>query len=78
MKYSGTSHWQMYTLEETCERVTVGIATSVTGHYRETGVPIIRNLNIKPNKLDESEVLYISPEFAEVNSTCKCNFELGQ
>lgn len=69
MKHASTSQWRTYTLEESCERVTVGIATSVTGHYRESGVPIIRNLNIKPNRLDESEILHISADFAEVNKT---------
>ena len=69
MTHKHTNSWHTSTLEDLCERVTVGIATSVTSYYRMEGVPIIRNLNIKPGKLDESEILFIDPKFADANKS---------
>src|SRR5688572_21874406 len=59
--------WQMSDLQCVCERISVGLATSVTQHYRRVGVPIIRNLNIRDGFFDGSDVLYISKEFARAN-----------
>jgi type I restriction enzyme, S subunit len=59
--------WKTETLEELCERVTVGIATSVAEHYRPTGIPIFRNQNIRPGRLDDSDLVFISEEFAKRN-----------
>lgn len=57
-------HWSTHTLEELADRVTVGLATSVTKYYRKNGVPLIRNLNIRPNRFDGTDMLYIDPDFA--------------
>ena len=43
----------------------MGLATSVTPYYREEGVPILRNLNIKENYLDDSDILYLDKAYAE-------------
>jgi type I restriction enzyme S subunit len=59
--------WKTTVLEDVSERVTVGIATSVSEHYRMSGVPIFRNQNILPGKLDDSDLLFISEEFAKQN-----------
>lgn len=67
-------NWQTDTLENLSQRVIVGIASSVTDYYRKKGVPIIRNLNIKPNKLDESDLLYIDPKLAEANKSKAIKF----
>lgn len=56
--------WKKDRLEDISERVIVGLATSVTPHYRETGVPILRNLNIKSNYLDDTDLLYLDPVYA--------------
>lgn len=60
--------WKTYLLEEISERVSVGLATSVTKHYRAMGVPIVRNLNIKDGFFDGSDMLFVSPEFANANA----------
>ena len=51
-------------LGEISEFVTVGIANSATHAYTESGVPMLRNQNIRENFLDESDLIYIKPEFA--------------
>jgi type I restriction enzyme S subunit len=60
-------NWTFSLLNNFCERVSVGLATSVTEHYRPSGVPIIRNLNIKNGYFDDEDMLYISEEFAKAN-----------
>lgn len=57
-------NWIVRRLSECTKRVGVGLATSVTQYYREDGVPIFRNLNIKPGYLDDSDILYLDPDFA--------------
>lgn len=56
--------WQIYQLGNVTERMIVGLATSVTEYYRECGVPIIRNMNIKKGYFDDSSMLYLDDEFA--------------
>ena len=51
-------------LGEISEFVTVGIANSATHAYAESGIPMLRNQNIKENYLDDSDLIYIKPEFA--------------
>ncbi|HCI84343.1 MAG TPA: hypothetical protein DHV79_07125 [Lachnospiraceae bacterium] len=47
------------------QRVIVGLATSVTQYYRDAGVPILRNLNIKENRLDDEDILYLDEDYAK-------------
>ena len=49
----------------------VGLATSVTPYYREQGVPILRNLNIKENHLDDSDLLYLDGVYADKQNSKK-------
>jgi len=61
--------WIPFELKDACERISVGLATSVTKYYRSAGVPIIRNLNIKNGFFDGKDILYICSEFAKANMT---------
>ena len=63
-----SGEWPSKKLKDCTERIIVGLATSVTQYYREEGIPIFRNLNILPNRLDESDVLYLDPSFAKLYS----------
>lgn len=63
------SKWPTVTLSNVSDRITVGIATSTTEHYRTSGVPLIRNLNIKEGRLDTQDLLFITNEFDKKNST---------
>ena len=45
----------------------IGLATSVTKHKRESGVPLIHNSDIQQNAIVLKNIEYISEEFAEKN-----------
>jgi type I restriction enzyme S subunit len=62
-------HWDIVAYKRVCTRVDVGIAEAATHAYCDDGVPIIRSTNVKPNKLDTSDVLRIEPWFAAKNRT---------
>jgi type I restriction enzyme, S subunit len=62
-------HWDVVSYKRVCARVDVGIAEAATHAYCDDGVPIIRSTNVKPNRLDTSDVLRIEPWFAEKNRT---------
>ena len=57
--------WEQRKVGEVSKRVIVGLATSVTPYYREEGVPILRNLNIKENYLDDTDILFLDRPYAE-------------
>ena len=61
------SSWNVQCLESLADSITVGIATSTTEHYADSGVPLIRNQNIKEDYLDLSDLLRITPEFDAKN-----------
>lgn len=44
--------------------VSIGLVTTMTTNYAEIGVPLIRNSDIKQNKIRTSELIYLTPEFA--------------
>ena len=56
-------------LDSICEMVTVGIANSATHAYTEDGIIMFRNQNIKDNYLDDSDLIYIHPKFADKYKT---------
>ena len=58
-----TDLWEQRKFKELCDMVTVGIANSATQAYSDSGVPMFRNQNIKPNFLDDADIIYIKPEF---------------
>lgn len=63
-RFSGFSDdWEQRKFKELCDMVTVGIANSATQAYSDSGVPMLRNQNIKPNFLDDADIIYIKPEF---------------
>ena len=51
-------------LKHVAERVVVGLALSVTHAYREKGVPLIRNQNIRSGYFEDDDMLYLDPQFA--------------
>lgn len=59
--------WEERGLDECCYRISVGLATSVTQYYRPDGTVIFRNLNIKPNYLDDNDILFLDNDFATQN-----------
>ena len=55
--------WEVLSLTSIASKIMVGIASAATHAYREHGVPMLRNQNIKPSYLDDEDVLYIAPEY---------------
>ena len=58
-----TDDWEQRKLSTLCENITVGIANSATHAYRENGIVMFRNQNIKENHLDDEDVIYIDKDF---------------
>jgi type I restriction enzyme, S subunit len=61
------AHWEVKAFKRVTTRVDVGIAEAATHAYAETGVPILRSTNVRPNRLELDDVLHIEPWFAEKN-----------
>lgn len=55
--------WDIKPLEEIAHKVMVGIASAATHAYSDFGVIMLRNLNIKENRIDESNLLFIDPGY---------------
>lgn len=55
--------WDVVYLNDISEKVMVGIASAATHAYRNKGIPFLRNQNILPNKLDDTDTLFITPEY---------------
>ncbi|MBS4193220.1 restriction endonuclease subunit S [Bacillus sp. FJAT-49705] len=70
-EFQNTQAWEQRKLGEVAEKVSVGIATSSSEHFtdRNKGVPFIKNQNIKQNRIDDSELEFISKDFDQANST---------
>ena len=66
MRFPGFSGmWEQRKVGEVSKRVIVGLATSVTQYYRTEGIPMLRNLNIKDNYLDDTDILFLERSYAE-------------
>ncbi len=52
------------TIGDIAEEATVGIANSATQAYSDSGIVMLRNQNIRINYLDDSDLIYITPDFA--------------
>jgi type I restriction enzyme, S subunit len=57
--------WEVKPLHELAEKIMVGIASAATHAYRDRGVVMFRNQNIKPGYLDDSDVLFIAEDYEE-------------
>lgn len=64
MRFAGFSgDWEEKKLGEVSEKIMVGIANSATYAYADKGVVMFRNQNIKPNYLDDNDLIYLKPSF---------------
>lgn len=63
------SHWKVLPYKYVTTRVVVGIAEAATHAYADSGVPIIRTTNVKPNRLVTDDMLYIEEWFADKNDS---------
>jgi type I restriction enzyme S subunit len=64
MRFAGFSgDWEEKKLGEIAEKIMVGIANSATYAYADKGIVMFRNQNIKPNYLDEDDLIYLQSSF---------------
>ena len=63
------SHWEVLMYKHVTTRVVVGIAEAATHAYADIGIPIIRTTNVKPNRLETDDMLYIEEWFADKNES---------
>lgn len=63
------SQWKQVELESICQKISVGLAISVTPHMGDKGTKLIRNQNIRANYFDRSSVVYVSNDFANTQKT---------
>ena len=61
--------WEIGKLINYCNRISVGIATSSSNYFTDNGVLFIRNQNIKENRIDLFDKVFITKEFADINSS---------
>jgi type I restriction enzyme S subunit len=61
--------WEVEPFGSACDRVSVGIATSTTKHFRAEGVPLLRNQNVLSGQFDLTDLLFISSQFGDVNKS---------
>ncbi len=55
--------WEVKPLHALADKIMVGIASAATHAYRDRGIVMFRNQNIKPNYLDDSDVLYLAEDY---------------
>lgn len=55
--------WDVKPLSLIADKIMVGIASAATHAYRDKGVPMFRNQNIKVGFLEDSDLLFIDPEY---------------
>lgn len=55
--------WEVKPLQSLAEKIMVGIASAATHAYRNRGIVMFRNQNIKPGYLDDSDLLYIAEDY---------------
>ena len=55
--------WKEVRLSEIA-KVSIGLVTTMTKHYVESGVPLIRNSDIKQNEIRKEKMIYLSESFA--------------
>lgn len=55
-------------------KVSIGLVTTMTENYRESGVPLIRNSDIFPNKIRTNKLIYLCDEFASKSEHRKFKF----
>jgi type I restriction enzyme S subunit len=58
--------WDTKQLKDITEKIMVGIASAATHAYRDRGIVMFRNQNIKSNLLDDTDILFISSDYEQL------------
>ena len=54
--------WEVERCVAVCNEIVVGIVIRPTQYYREYGIPALRSANVRENRIDPSDLVYISAE----------------
>lgn len=65
VRFSAT--WLSKSLKD-ISKVSIGLVTTMTEHYVESGIPLIRNSDIKENRITKEKLIKLSEDFANQNS----------
>ncbi|KMS72039.1 hypothetical protein ACM01_24500 [Streptomyces viridochromogenes] len=55
--------WSFRTLNELCATITVGHVSSMAGEYLPSGIPFLRSKNVRPGRLDLTDLAYVGSDF---------------
>ncbi len=55
--------WAVSPISALAEKIMVGIASAATHAYRDRGIVMFRNQNLKPGCIDDSDILYIAADY---------------
>ena len=59
--------WEVKLLKDISENITIGLVKTMTKYYVDNGVPLIRNSDIKENKILNKHMVYLDKQFALEN-----------
>jgi type I restriction enzyme S subunit len=59
--------WDTFELNQVAEKIMVGIASAATHAYRNQGIILFRNQNIKEGYLDDSDILFIDETYEKAH-----------
>lgn len=54
--------WEVVKIDDVCRQISVGIVVKPAQYYVEEGVPCFRSANIKPDYLNDTNLVYISED----------------
>ena len=63
------AHWEVSKTKYVAD-ISIGLVTTMTANYvdeEDGGIPLIRNSNIRTNRIDPTGMVYLSKEFAQAN-----------
>ncbi len=71
VRFAGfNGEWEEVNLKDIAS-TSIGLVTTMTKSYAETGVPLIRNSDIKPNKIRKEKLIYLNHDFANKHENRK-------
>lgn len=63
------AEWEVKILREATVKISIGLVTKMTSNYCENGVPLIRNSDIKENRIKKEGMINLTEEFANENDS---------
>lgn len=57
--------WELMSGDQYCDSISVGVVVRPASYYVQEGVPALRSLNIRPNRIQLKELVYFSSEANE-------------